>query len=85
MAVRQIKRSSKWTTGLIIAVMILTSLNLIVVSGILVGLIQGAIDAVRTHYTSDVIISTLKNKSYIENQSQGDRQTKYSCWYDCGY
>ncbi|OHA16564.1 MAG: hypothetical protein A3C79_01370 [Candidatus Taylorbacteria bacterium RIFCSPHIGHO2_02_FULL_45_28] len=70
MAVRQIKRSSKWTTGLIIAVMILTSLNLIVVSGILVGLIQGAIDAVRTHYTSDVIISTLKNKSYIENSPE---------------
>lgn len=70
MAVRQIRRSSKWTTGLIIAVMILTSLNLIVVSGILVGLIQGAIDAVRTHYTSDVIISTLKNKTYIENSPE---------------
>ncbi|MEN9913244.1 MAG: hypothetical protein RLY66_652 [Candidatus Parcubacteria bacterium] len=70
LAVRQIKRSSKWTTGLIIAVMILTSLNLIVVSGILVGLIQGAIDAVRTHYTSDVIISVLKNKSYIENSPE---------------
>lgn len=67
MAIRQIRRSSKWTTGLIIAVMILTSLNLIVVSGILVGLIQGAIVAVRTHYTSDVIISTLKNKTYIEH------------------
>ncbi len=70
LAVRQIKRSSKWTTGLIIAVMILTSLNLIVVSGILVGLIQGAIDAVRTHYTSDVIISTLNNKTYIENSPE---------------
>lgn len=70
MAVRQIRRSSKWTTGLIIAVMILTSLNLIVVSGILVGLIQGAIDAVRTHYTSDVIVSTLNNKSYIENSPE---------------
>ena len=70
MAVRQIRRSSKWTTGLIIAVMILTSLNLIVVSGVLVGLIQGAIDAVRTHYTSDVIVSTLKNKAYIENSPE---------------
>lgn len=70
MAVRQIRRSSKWTTGLIIAVMILTTLNLVVVSGILVGLIQGAIDAVKTHYTSDVIISTLKNKTYIENSPE---------------
>jgi len=67
LALRQLKRSSKWTTGLIIFVMILTFLNLVVVSGILVGLIQGAVDAVRLHYTSDIIISTLNNKTYIEN------------------
>ncbi len=67
LAIRQIKRSSKWTTGLIIFVMILTFLNLVVVSGILVGLIQGAVDAVREHYTSDIIISSLNNKTYIEN------------------
>ena len=47
--------------------MFFTFLNLVVVSGILVGLIQGAINAVRIHYTSDVIISTLNNKTYIEN------------------
>src|SRR3989344_1767905 len=70
LAKRQIKRSSPWTTVLIIFVMFFTFLNLVVVSGILVGLIQGAIDAVRTHYTSDVIISTLKNKSYIENSPE---------------
>nr|MDQ2933263.1 ABC transporter permease [bacterium] len=69
-ATRQNKRSSKWTTALIIAVMILTSLNLIVVSGILVGLIQGAIDAVRTHHTSDVMVSTLNNKTYIESSPE---------------
>ena len=50
--------------------MFFTFLNLVVVSGILVGLIQGAIDAVRTHYTSDVIISTLNNKTYIENSPE---------------
>lgn len=50
--------------------MFFTFLNLVVVSGILVGLIQGAVDAVRTHYTSDVIISTLNNKSYIENSPE---------------
>jgi ABC-type lipoprotein release transport system permease subunit len=47
--------------------MVLTFLNLVVVSGILVGLIQGAVDAVRTHYISDVIISTPTSKNYIEN------------------
>ena len=70
LAKRQIKRSNPWTTVLIIFVMFFTFLNLVVVSGILVGLIQGAIDAVRTHYTSDVIISTLNDKSYIENSPE---------------
>src|SRR3990167_10352350 len=70
LAKRQIRRSNIWTTVLIIFVMFFTFLNLVVVSGILVGLIQGAIDAVRTHYTSDVIISTLNDKSYIENSPE---------------
>ncbi len=67
LAIRQIRRASLWTTGLIIFIMILTFLNLVVVSGILVGLLQGAVDAVRTKYTSDVIISTLDDKTYIDN------------------
>ncbi len=67
LAVRQIRRSSIWTNTLIVSVMILTFLNLVVVSGILVGLIQGAVDAVRLHYTSDIIISTPTSKSSIEN------------------
>jgi ABC-type lipoprotein release transport system permease subunit len=50
--------------------MFFTFINLVVVSGILVGLLQGAIDAVRSHYTSDVIISTLSNKTYIENSPE---------------
>ena len=67
LALRQIRRASLWTTGLIIFVMVLTFLNLVVVSGILVGLIQGAVDQVRTEFTSDVIISALDDKPYIEN------------------
>lgn len=67
LALRQLRRASLWTTSLIIFVMILTFLNLVVVSGILVGLIQGAIDQVRTKYTSDVIVSALNDKKYIEN------------------
>jgi len=66
LALRQVRRASKWTTGLIIFVMTLTFLNLTVVSGILVGLIQGSVDANKTYYTSDVIISTLPKKEYIE-------------------
>lgn len=67
LAVRQIRRASLWTTSLIVFVMVLTFLNLVVVSGILVGLLQGAVDATRAKYTSDVIISTLSDKKYIEN------------------
>lgn len=67
LAIRQVRRASWWTNTLIVVVMTLTFLNLVVVSGILVGLIQGAVDAVRTQYTSDIFISSLKGKNYIEN------------------
>src|SRR3989344_3455914 len=67
LAVRALRRASLWTTSLIIFVMILTFLNLVVVSGILVGLLQGAIDQTRTKFTSDVIVSALNDKEYIEN------------------
>lgn len=66
LALRSLRRASLWTTGLIIFVMVLTFLNLVVVSGILVGLIQGSINEVRTKYTSDVIVSSLNEKKYIE-------------------
>jgi ABC-type lipoprotein release transport system permease subunit len=67
LALRALRRASPWATGLIIFVMVLTFLNLVVVSGILVGLIQGAIDQTRTKYTSDVIVSAPDDKKYIEN------------------
>lgn len=66
LALRQVRRASKWTTGLIIFVMTLTFLNLVVVSGILVGLIEGAVKANKEFYTSDIIISKLPKKDYIE-------------------
>ena len=70
LALRQVRRASKWTTGLIIFVMTLTFLNLVVVSGILVGLIEGAVSANKEYYTSDIIISTLEKKTYIEQSPQ---------------
>lgn len=66
LAIRQIRRSTLWSTLLIIAVMTLTFLNLVVVSGILVGLPVGAVKVLRERYTSDVLISTLREKTYIE-------------------
>ncbi len=70
LAIRDVKRANIWTTLLIVTVMVLTFLNLIVVSGILVGLIQSSVDANKKHYTSDIIISTPLKKDYIERSSE---------------
>ncbi len=64
-AVRQIQRSGFWTTSLIIFVMMLTFLNLIAVSGILVGLITGAERAVEEKSLGDVIFTPLEDESTI--------------------
>jgi ABC-type lipoprotein release transport system permease subunit len=64
---RQLKRSTIWSTALIIAIMALTFLNLVVVSGLLVGLIEGASRAVRENYIGDVIVSKLTENDFIEN------------------
>jgi ABC-type lipoprotein release transport system permease subunit len=69
LATRQIMRSTIWTTLLIIGVMTLTFLNLVVVSGILVGLIEGSVQANKNYYTSDVIVSKLEEKEFIENSN----------------
>ena len=66
LAWRQIRRANIWTTGLIVFIMVLTFLNLVVVSGILVGLIEGSIAAHHEQFTGDVILSNLDNKQYIE-------------------
>lgn len=70
LAIRQIARSNIWTTLLVILIMALTFLNLVVVSGILVGLIEGAAQANRDKYTGDIFISTQNTESFIENSDQ---------------
>jgi putative ABC transport system permease protein len=67
LAFRQVKRSNKATTALIIFVMALTFLNLVVVRGVLVGLIQSTIDVYKERFTGDIFISTPLKKEYIEN------------------
>lgn len=65
LASRQIRRSSKWSHVLIIFVMMLTFLNLVFVSGILIGLIEGSTKLVREHYSGDVLIKNLSTEDYI--------------------
>jgi putative ABC transport system permease protein len=70
LAKRDIKHASKWTTILIVSVMTLTFLNLIVVSGILVGLIQGSEDAQKKYAIGDIVISSFLNKDTIEQTTK---------------
>jgi ABC-type lipoprotein release transport system permease subunit len=49
--------------------MTLTFLNLVVVRGVLVGLIQGSTDVYKKYYAGDLIISSLPKKDYIENSA----------------
>jgi hypothetical protein len=70
LAKRELKRANKWTTTLIVFVMLLTFLNLVVVSGILVGLIQGSLDQNKKFSSGDVIISSFLNKEKIDNSQQ---------------
>lgn len=66
LGIRQLKRANRWTTALIVFIMTLTFLNLVVVSGILIGLIVGGNNANREQYTGDVIMTTLSGKNNIE-------------------
>jgi len=65
LGLRQIQRASIWTNILIVFVMALTFLNLIAVSGILVGLIVGAERAVRESSLGDIIISAKDGENHI--------------------
>lgn len=67
LAKRDIKRANPWTTLLIVMVMMFTFLNLVVVSGILIGLIEGSENSAREYGAGDIIVSSFINKSYIEN------------------
>ncbi len=66
---RQIQRASFWTTTLIIFVMMLTFLNLIAVSGVLVGLIAGAERAVRLESLGDIVITPKADEDRILHTS----------------
>jgi ABC-type lipoprotein release transport system permease subunit len=70
LAVRQIKRSSKGTTLLIIFIMTLTFLNLVVVNGILVGLLAGSFKQFRERYSGDILVTAQDRLEYIDKGQQ---------------
>ncbi len=82
LAIRQIRRSSIGTTALIIFVMTLTFLNLVVIRGVLVGLIESSTQVYRERYSGDVFISVLPKKEYIENSPNIIEIVKNLPWTD---
>lgn len=65
LGIRQIQRASIWTNVLIVFVMALTFLNLIAVSGILVGLIVGSERALQEKSLGDIIITVRDDETTI--------------------
>lgn len=85
---RQIQRASIWTTILIVFVMMLTFLNLIAVSGILVGLIEGSERAVQKNSLGDIVFTVkdaedhiLETQSVIKTLETFSEIEKYSVRY----
>ena len=62
---RQIQRANLWTNILIVFVMMLTFLNIVAVSGILVGLIEGAVRGVQEESLGDVVLSPLQEEDFV--------------------
>ena len=69
LAVRYVTQTTKWQTLLVISVMTLTFLNLVVVTGILVGLMDGSLVGFNKYYTGDIIISKHPEKTHIERDT----------------
>ncbi len=67
LAIRQVTRTSKWTTGLIVFIMMLTFLNLVATSGFLVGIIEGSSRGFKEQWTGDLMIVNRNEKQFIEH------------------
>ncbi len=70
LAVRQVRRANLWTNILIIFIMLLTFLNLVLVTGFLVGIVTGISDQYRNQQTGDIILRSLDTKNYIQNSPE---------------
>jgi len=88
---RQLRRANRSTTILIISIMTFTFLNLVVVSGILIGLIVGGNIANRNQYTGDVIATTISGNTAIDHSqamistiAHDPQVTSYSARYLIG-
>jgi len=70
LATRSLLRSNKATAGMVITIQIVTILNLVVVQGILVGIVEGGNKQFREQYSGDILITPLADRTRIQNTSQ---------------
>ena len=70
LAKKSLQHSSKWISVSTITIILLLFLAVMVISGILVGLIQGSEVAFKGKYFGDVIVSTLEKKKNIQRADE---------------
>ena len=70
LGLKQVRYTSIWTNLMIIAIMTLTFVNLVAVSGILEGLIVGGNRANESLYTGGVFVRDLPEEDFIVNTQQ---------------
>ena len=78
LTLRYIRGANRWTTALIVFVMVLTFLNLTVIGGLLEGIVVGSFVGLRDRAIGDVFISAKEGESavgrtqYILRDLRGD-------------
>lgn len=66
LGLRHIQRANPWANVLIVTIVLFTFLNLVAMSGILSGIVEGALREVRDVAVGDVVIKPLQNETSIE-------------------
>ena len=74
LALRYLRRSSPWTSLLVIVIMLLTFLNVVVVRGVLIGLPTGATATYSREYAGDVLITALADQKHIDRTHTIEKQ-----------
>lgn len=70
LGIRQIQHTSVWATMLIIVIITFTFLNLVVVSGILIGIVDGAVNTMRKEAYGDIAIKPLPEENRVLQTEQ---------------
>lgn len=69
LASNDIRRSSKWSTILIIFVMALTFFNMNIIGGVMLGIVESVTNSFKEFYSSDLLVTPVSEKRFIERSS----------------